>query len=137
LLQSILVVDAEIMALDEIVADAILLGLFETPAQSTLDVITAEVEMIAEPLIVEDPLKSEYNTDAAVGADRATKALAVIIALEEIVADAIEEGLLVTFDQSTELAVFECADIVALDEVIAELEIKALDDIVAEAMLVG
>ena len=37
----------------------------------------------------------------------ATNALAAIIALLEIVADAIDVGLLVMLDQSTELAVFE------------------------------
>ena len=137
MLQSILVVDAEIMALDEIVAEAILLGLLETPAQSTLDEITAEVDITAELLIVEEPLTFEYETEAAVGADNATKAVAAIIALEEIVAEAINVGLLVTFDQSTELALFECSEIIALDEVIAELEINALEDTVAEAMLVG
>ena len=37
----------------------------------------------------------------------ATNALAAMIALLEIVADAIDVGLLVILDQSTELAVFE------------------------------
>ena len=58
-------------------------------------------------------------------------------ALLDIVADAIDDGLLVTFDQSTELAVLECVEMIALVEVIAELEINALDDIVADAILVG
>jgi hypothetical protein len=40
-------------------------------------------------------------------ADAAMTALAAIIALLEIVAEAIDVGLLVTLDQSTELAVFE------------------------------
>ena len=64
-------------------------------AMTALEEMVADVDTVAK---LTEPLPPPLI---------ATNALAAIIALLEIVADAIDVGLLVMLDQSTELAVFE------------------------------
>jgi hypothetical protein len=117
--------DVEITALVENIADveivalAILLGLFEIPFQSADAVIFDEADIVAEAIVnglfctfdqsIEVVLE-EIIDDAEIVAlaisppEIVTKALAAIIALLDIVAEAIVDGLLKTPDQSTDAA---------------------------------
>ena len=78
-----------------------LAALFIVPVNTLADAaMTALEEMVAD---VDTVAKSTEPLPPLI----ATNALAAMIALLEIVPDAIDVGLLVMLDQSTELAVFE------------------------------